>query len=260
MRLSVAVAVALMIVAGVASAAQAHARVAISEFQLDGSPPPALSLQLQDGFVLGLVRAGVQVIDPTDTAHKLEVAPRAAALRLFSLPEGRRPAAGGRVRRAREDRRRRQQLQGSRAPVLDEGAAPAALPIATESKSCEVCTVAEARATMLKLADALRTHIDEPAPHGADRAPAPAPAGAGPPGGPGHRRHGGRACCRRGCRRLAGNGDCTATSCSEGRARNAMGGVLIGAGAALTLTGAYVTIVRARGGDPITGAAVGWRW
>ena len=48
-----------------------------------------------------------------------------------------------------------------------EGAAPAALPIATESKSCDVCTVGEARAVMLRLADALRAHIEE------QRAPAP---------------------------------------------------------------------------------------
>ena len=41
------------------------------------------------------------------------------------------------------------------------------------------------------------------------------------------------------------NGSCTATACSENRTRNVGGGVLIGAGAALTVTGAYVTIVRA---------------
>jgi hypothetical protein len=59
---------------------------------------------------------------------------------------------------------------------------------------------------------------------------------------------------------LASQGGCTDTSCSENRSRNIGGGVLLGAGAALTLTGAYVTITRAHGGDPVTGAAVGWRW
>ena len=49
-------------------------------------------------------------------------------------------------------------------------------------------------------------------------------------------------------------------SCSENRTRNAAGGLLIGVGAAFTLTGAYVTIVRSRGGDPVTGVAVAWRW
>src|SRR5258708_1036545 len=34
-----------------------------------------------------------------------------------------------------------------------EGTAPAALPIATKSKTCDVCTLVEARETMLRLAD-----------------------------------------------------------------------------------------------------------
>ena len=59
---------------------------------------------------------------------------------------------------------------------------------------------------------------------------------------------------------LASQASCTATACLENRSRNIGGGVLIGAGAALTLTGAYVTIVRAHGGDPINGVAVGVRW
>ena len=40
-----------------AHAATTRIRVAIPEFQLEGSPPPALGIQLQDGFVLGLGRA-----------------------------------------------------------------------------------------------------------------------------------------------------------------------------------------------------------
>jgi hypothetical protein len=60
-----------------------------------------------------------------------------------------------------------------------EGAAPAALPIATESKSCDVCTVAEARAVMLRLADGLRAHIEDNAP---PIAPGPATPAAGPRG------------------------------------------------------------------------------
>ncbi len=262
MRLSVAVAVALVIVAGAASApsAQAHARVAISEFQVDGSPPPALALQLQDGFVLGLVRAGVQVIDPTDTVHKLEAHPElqhcdsSPCLKAI----GQRLEVGY-VVRVKIDVAGNS-YKGVARLFSTEGAAPAALPIATESKSCEVCTVAEARATMLKLADALRTHVDEPAPAAQMLPPPPPPPAPAHLTGPVLVGMAGALAVAAGAVVLAGNGECTATSCSEGRARNAMGGVLIGAGAALTLTGAYVTIVRARGGDPVTGAAVGWRW
>ena len=53
---------------------------------------------------------------------------------------------------------------------------------------------------------------------------------------------------------------CTATGCDENRTRSAAGGVLIGAGAALTIGGTYVTIVRSRGGDPVTGVALAFRW
>jgi hypothetical protein len=55
-----------------ARAATTRLRVSIPEFQLEGSPPPALGIQLQDGFVLGWVRAGANVLDPADTAKKLE--------------------------------------------------------------------------------------------------------------------------------------------------------------------------------------------
>ena len=56
-----------------AHAATTRIRVAIPEFQLEGSPPPALGIQLQDGFVLGLgPRRGCRCWIPTDTAKKLE--------------------------------------------------------------------------------------------------------------------------------------------------------------------------------------------
>jgi len=141
-----------------------------------------------------------------------------------------------------------------------EGAAPAALPIATESKSCEVCTVAEARSTMLKLADAVRSHVDEPAPP-PPTAPPPAPPPAPPHlAGPVITGMAGALAVAAGAVVLAANGPCMGANCSEGRLRNTMGGVLIGAGAALTVTGAYVAVSRTRGTDPITGAAIGWRW
>jgi hypothetical protein len=260
MRISAAVGLALMILAGVAPAAQARARVTISEFQLEGGAPPALALQLQDGFVLGLVRAGVQVVDPTDTAHKLEGHPElqhcdsspclkaiGQLLEVGYLVRVKIEVAGN-------------SYKGVARLFSTEGAAPAALPLATESKSCEVCTVAEARSTMLKLADAIRSHIDEPAPPPPAAPPPPPPPAPPHVAGPMLLAMGGALAVAAGAAVLAGNGSCSGTTCSEGRARNAMGGVLIGAGAALTVTGAYVTIVRMRGTDPVTGAAIGWRW
>ncbi len=260
MRLSVALAVALTLVAGVASAAHARVRAAISDFQLEGGPPPALALQLQDGFVLGLVRAGVQVIDPTDTAQKLEGHPELqhcdsspclkAIGQLLDV---------GYVLRVKIDVAGNS-YKGVARLFSTEGPAPAALPIATESKSCEVCTVAEARSTMIKLADAVRSHIDEPAPP-PPLAPTPPPPPAPPHlAGPVIAGMAGALAVAAGAVVLAGNGPCMGSNCSEGRLRNTMGGALIGAGAVLTVTGAYVAIERTRGTDPVTGAAIGWRW
>jgi hypothetical protein len=241
MRPFLAAALGFTLLAVSAPAAQARARVTIPEFQLEGGAP-ALSNQLQDGFVLGLVRAGIQVLDPGDTAHKLEAHPELAHCDASPCLK-----SIGQVLDVGYIVRVKIEVAGNSYKSVarlfsTEGAAPAALPIATESKSCDVCTVAEARATMLRLADAVRSHIDEAVPLPAPVAPpppAPAPHLVGPA-------------------LVAMVG--TATDCSANRARNVGGGVLIGAGAALTLTGAYVTIVRGRGGDPVTGAAVGWRW
>jgi hypothetical protein len=51
-----------------------------------------------------------------------------------------------------------------------------------------------------------------------------------------------------------------ATGCDENRTRSAIGGVLIGVGAAVTIGGTYITIVRSRGGDPVTGMNLAFRW
>ncbi len=258
MRLLPAVALGLTVLAAAAPSAQARARVTIPEFQLEGGAP-ALTNQLQDGFVLGLVRAGIQVLDPGDTAHKLEGHPELAHCDASPCLK-----SIGQVLDVGYIVRVKIEVAGNSYKSVarlfsTEGAAPAALPIATESKSCDVCTVAEARATMLRLADAVRSHIDEAVPLPAP-APPPPPAPAPHLAGPALLAMVGALAVAAGAAVLGSQGSCTATACSENRSRNIGGGVLLGAGAALTLTGAYVTIVRARGGDPVTGVAVGWRW
>jgi hypothetical protein len=258
MRLLPAVALGLTVLAAAAPSAQARARVTIPEFQLEGGAP-ALANQLQDGFVLGLVRGGVQVLDPGDTAHKLEGHPELshcdASPCLKSIGQ---LLDVGYIVRVKIDIAGNSYKSVARL-FSTEGAAPAALPIATESKSCDVCTVAEARATMLRLADAVRSHIDEAVPPPAPVLPPP-PAPAPHLAGPALVAMAGALAIVAGAAVLASQASCTATACSENRSRNIGGGVLLGAGAALTVTGAYVTIVRARGGDPVNGVAVGWRW
>ena len=201
MRLLPAVALGLTLLAFAAPAAQARARVTIPEFQLEGGAP-ALSNQLQDGFVLGLVRAGIQVLDPGDTAHKLEAHPELAHCDASPCLK-----SIGQVLDVGYIVRVKIEVAGNSYKSVarlfsTEGAAPAALPIATESKSCDVCTVAEARATMLRLADAVRSHIDEAVPLPAPVAPPPPRAGAAPrrSGGAGDGRRAGGRRRRRGAR------------------------------------------------------------
>jgi hypothetical protein len=234
-------------------------RVAIPEFQLEGSPPPALGIQLQDGFVLGWVRAGAHVLDPADTAKKLEGHPELQRCDASPCLK-----AIGQVLDVGYIVRVKVEIAGNSYKSVGrlfttEGAAPAALPIATESKSCDVCTVAEARAVMLRLADGLRAHIEEKEP---PPAPQPAPQPPPPPRlvGPVLLAMAGALAIGAGFAVLATNGDCTATGCDENRKRSAVGGVLIGAGAVLTFGGTYVAIVRSRGGDPVTGVALALRW
>lgn len=242
-----------------AHAAATRIRVAIPEFQLEGAPPPALGIQLQDGFVLGWVRAGAQVLDPSDTAKKLEGHPELQRCDASPCLK----AIGqlldvGYIVRVKVDVAGNSYKSVGRL-FSTEGAAPAALPIATESRTCEVCTVAEARAVMLRLADGLRAHVEETGP-----APAPTPATpqAPPPRllGPVLVAMAGALAIGAGFAVLATNGSCTATACDENRTRSATGGVLIGAGAALAIGGTYVTIARSRGAEPVTGVALAFRW
>jgi hypothetical protein len=236
----------------------ARVGVAIPEFQIEGGGSPALALQLQDGFVLGLVRAGVRVLDPVDTGRRLEGHPELQHCDASPCLK-----AIGQLLDVRYVVRVRVEVAGNSYKTVarvfsTEGATPAALPVATKSKSCDVCTVAEAREIVLRLADALHPHIEEPA---APNAPTPAQS-ASPPGlaVPVMAAMVGALSIAAGFAVLASNGTCMMNNCSENRSRNVLGGVLIGAGAAVTLGGAYVTVARSRGGDPVTGVTVAFRW
>src|SRR4029079_16597855 len=224
-----------------ARAATTRIRVAIPEFQLEGSPPPALGIQLQDGFVLGWVRAGAHALDPADTAKKLEGHPELQRCDASPCLK-----AIGQLLDVGYIVRVKVEVAGNSYKSVGrlfstEGAAPAALPIATETKSCDVCTVAEARAVMLRLAGELRAHIEDTAPP----PPPPSPPPPAPPRliGPVLVAMTGALAIAAGFAVLATNGSCTAAGCDENRTRNMTGGVLIGAGAALAIGGTYVTIV-----------------
>jgi hypothetical protein len=258
MRTAVAVGLAAVLSLA-AGAAEARVRVAVADFELAGGESPALSLQLQDGFVQGLVRAGVQVLDVVDTTKKLEAHPE-----LLHCDTSACLKAIGQQLDVRYVVRVRVEVAGNSYKTVarvfsTEGSAPASLPIATKSKTCDVCTVVEARESMLRLADMLRPQLEE----GASAAPlAPVTPPAKPAGVmlPILAAMVGAVAVAAGFAVLGTNGACTGTNCAENRTRSAVGGVLIGAGAAVAVGGTYVTIMRSRGGDPVMGVAMALRW
>lgn len=246
-RVAVLLAGAVLVLA--ARSASAKARVALPEFKVEGDGTPALALQLQDGFVLGLVRAGVQVLDPVDVGRRLEATPElhgcdsSACLKNIG-----RLLAVSYVLRVKVD------VAGNSYKMVarlfsTEGSAPAALPISTKSKSCDVCTVAEAREYMLKLADAVKPDLQDNTP-----APVAPPAGLPPPPPslmpPLLAAMGGAMAVGIGIALFVTLPDCHATSvpsaCDDSRFRSALAGGLIGAGGVTALVGTSVAISRAR--------------
>jgi hypothetical protein len=242
-----------------AARAEAKVRVAIVDFEMAGGDSPALALQLQDGFTLGLVRSGIEVIDAADLAKKLESHPD-----LQHCDSSPCLKSIGQLFDVKYILRVRVEVAGNSYKTVarafsTEGTAPAALPIATKSKTCDVCTVVEARETMLRVADMLRPQLEEPPPPVPVLPPPPAPRPASLTG-PIVAAMAGAVAVAVGFAVIGSNSNCTGTSCSDNRTRNVTGGVLIGAGAAAAIGGTYVTIVRARGGEPVTGVAVAFRW
>jgi len=247
---AVAGVIGLAVLLGAPRAASAKLRVAVPEFKIEGDGTPALALQLQDGFVLGLVRAGVQVLDPLDVGRQLEGTPELKGCESSPCLKN-----IGRLLSVRYVLRVKIDVAGNGYKMVarlfsTEGDAPAVLPLATKSRSCDVCTVAEAREYMLKLADAVRPDlIDDPSP-----APPPAPKPLVPPPSllpPLMLAMGGLASMATGVALYLTMPDCHApaagpSSCSDNRLRSALAGGLVGAGLVTSVVGATITVARFR--------------
>ncbi len=149
-------------------------RIAIPELLLEGEgTSPAMAMQLQDGFVLGFVRAGIDVLDPADVSRRLAGTPELQNCETSPCLKRLGTALG-----VRFVLRVRVQVSGTSYKMSarlfsTEGAAPAALPVASHVRPCEVCTVAEAREEMIKLADSVKGPVEAAA---ATARPLPAPA------------------------------------------------------------------------------------
>jgi len=138
------------------------ARVAVMEFKVQGSnASPTLSMQLQDGFVVGLTRAApIYVLDSVDVTRYMDTFPElqkcegsicfkrygqlldvSHLLSVNVTVNGNSYTMTGRL-------------------LSTENASPADVPVAAETRFCNVCTVDDAKQKMLQLGDDLRRPIE----------------------------------------------------------------------------------------------------
>lgn len=138
------------------------ARVAIAEFKVEGDgASPALSMQLQDGFVVGITRAApIYVLDSVDVARYMD-----------SFPELQKCDGSICVKRfgqlldvshlIRVSVKVTGNSYAMTARLLStEEPTPAMVPVDTETRFCNVCTTDEARQKMIQLGDELRRPIE----------------------------------------------------------------------------------------------------
>jgi hypothetical protein len=232
-------------------------KVAITEHALEGEgAAPALAMQLQDGFVLGLVRGGVDVLYSSDVAKRLAGKPELEGCETSPCLK-----RLGELLAVRYVIRVRVSLTGNSYKMTArlfavEGATPGALPVAAQSRGCDVCTAGEAREQMIRLADGVRMRIEE---HTAPPL--------GPPPGPPPRSA--RAvpwlAVAAGLVAIVGGAVAVRTADSDDKPRSAVGGALMGAGAVTSALGLYFSLSSvpppdnrqaAGAGTPILGATI----
>ncbi|HVZ75113.1 MAG TPA: hypothetical protein VHJ20_22175 [Polyangia bacterium] len=235
-----------------------HVRLAITEFLVDGGGSPALAKQLEEGFVAGLERGGLQVLAGAEMTKRFEPHPELQHCDASACFK-----AAGQLLDVKYLVNVKVDVAGNTYKTIarvfsTEGTAPAALPVATKQKTCDVCTVDEARETLVRLADMLRPNLEEapppPPPPVARTVPSPSVAG------PVVAALAGAVAVATGLAVWSSNGTCTGISCGENRTRTAVGGVLVGAGAAFAVMGTYVTVVRMRGSEPVTGVSLAFNF
>ena len=138
------------------------ARVAITEFKVDGDgASPALAMQLQDGFVVGVTRtAPIYVLDSVDVARYTDTFPElqkcdgSICVKRF-----------GQLLDVSHLIRVAVQVTGNSytmtARLLStEEPTPAMVPVDTETRFCNVCTVDEARQKMIQLGDEVKRPVE----------------------------------------------------------------------------------------------------
>lgn len=231
-------------------------RVAITEFKVIGeSASPTLSMQLQDGFVVGLTRtAPIYVLDSVDVARYMDSFPElhkcegsicvkrfgqlldvSHLIRVTVTVTGNSYTLTGRL-------------------FSTENVTPAAVPVATETRFCNVCTVDDARQKMVQLGDELKrpvvTWLD------AWRPPPPPP-----PQPESWRRPLAVMAVVAGFTTAIVGGALYANAPNEGpRWKTGLAGLLVGMGASTATVGCYVLIALPSDMKKTTGIAVAFKY
>ncbi len=230
------------------------ARAAIREFEVEGQgASPALGMQLQDGFLVGLLRSGIHVLDSVDVEKRLQLSPDLAkcdssvCLKRIGEALGVRHILRVKVSVTGNSYRTTARLFGThRAAVV--------LPVDTQSRFCDVCTVAEAREMMIRLAEAIKRPLEEQ----------PVVVEAPPP--PPRRSRGPIVGLSAGLVAMAaGVAAYFAADDPGGRTLPALGGALMGAGLVVSTFSVYLVSLdpirpRAAPGPPRPAVVVALRW
>jgi hypothetical protein len=214
------------------------ARVAVTEFKVEGDgASPALSMQLQDGFVVGVTRtAPIYVLDSVDVARYMDTFPElqkcdgSICVKRF-----------GQLLDVSHLIRVAVTVTGNSytmtARLLStEDPTPAMVPVDTETRFCNVCTVDEARQKMIQLGDEVKRPVETWL---AAWRPPPPP----PPPPKSWRRPVAAVGIAFGFGAAAAGGALFANASSNGsRWQPGVGGVLIGLGASAVVLGCYVLV------------------
>lgn len=137
------------------------ARVAISEFKVEGDASPALSMQLQDGFVVGVTHTSpIYVLDAVDVARYMDTFPElqkcdgSICIKRFGQLLDVSHLIKVAVKVTGNSYTMTAQLLSTEEPT------PAIVPVDTETRFCNVCTVDEARQQMLQLGDEIKRPVE----------------------------------------------------------------------------------------------------
>ncbi len=214
------------------------ARVAVTEFKVEGDgASPALSMQLQDGFVVGVTRAApIYVLDSVDVARYTDTFPElqkcegSICVKRFGQLLDVSHLIRVTVKVTGNSYTMTARLLSTEEPT------PAMVPVDTETRFCNVCTVDEARQKMIQLGDEVRRPVEAWL---ATWRPPPPP----PPPPLSWRRPVAAVGVALGFASAVAGGALFANASSHGeRWKPGLGGLLVGLGVSATIVGCYVLI------------------